>query len=137
MQKVSEVMSSPARSIEPQESLRRAAELLRELDVGSLPVCQDRQLLGIVTDRDITVRGVALGLSPDSGCVCDVMSAEVVCCRPGDDVHTAMGAMSREQLRRLPVVDDNEHLVGIVAFADVTLQGRDEVADTVRHISRP
>jgi CBS domain-containing protein len=137
MPKVSHIMSTPAQFVEPQESLRRAAEMLRELDVGSLPVCQDKQLLGIVTDRDITVRGVAVGLSPDNACVSDVMSPEVVCCRPGDDVQTAMGAMSREQLRRLPVVDDDERLIGIVALADVALHEREQVAETVRRISQP
>jgi CBS domain-containing protein/lysophospholipase L1-like esterase len=137
MPTVSEIMSRPVQSVEPQETLRRAAEILRELDVGSLPVCQEHRLLGIVTDRDITVRGVACGLSPDNACVSDVMSPKVVSCRPDDDVQQAMGTMSREQLRRLPVVDRDERVVGILALADVALHEREQVDETVQRIAEP
>lgn len=142
MTRVSEIMSSPACSIGPQESLRRAASLMRELDVGSLPVCHDERLLGMVTDRDIVTRGVATGLAPDGGCVSDVMTAQVSCCTPDQDVQEVMQQMSDEQLRRLPVVDSADRLVGIVALADVALTADreaegDQVGETVRRISEP
>jgi CBS domain-containing protein len=137
MPTVADIMSSPVLSIEAQESLRRAAEMLRELDVGALPVCQDGRLLGMVTDRDLAVRGVAAGLSPDDACVSDVMSTDLVTCEPDDDVQQAMDLMGREQLRRLPVVRDGQ-LMGIVVLADVAREGDEEdVAETVRSISRP
>jgi len=142
MTRVSEIMSSPARSVGPQESLRRAATMMRELDIGALPVCNDNQLLGMVTDRDIATRGVAAGLAPDSACVSDVMSPGAACCHPDEDVDDVLRKMSDAQLRRLPVIDTNERLVGIVALADVALSAHqptdgEQVGETVRRISEP
>lgn len=143
MTRASDIMSTPARSIGPQESLRRAAALMSELDVGSLPVCHDRILLGMITDRDITTRGVANGLSPDTHHVSDVMSPSAVCCSSEDDLDTVMRTMSDNQLRRLPVLDGDKRLVGIVALADVARaaqplsQDEPEVGATVRDISQP
>lgn len=144
MTRAAQVMSSPAVPIGPQESLRRAAALMRELDVGALPVCHAGCLLGMVTDRDIATRGVALGLTPDGGCVSDVMvSQAAVSCRAGDDVATLLQRMAEHRLRRLPVLDEDDRLVGMVALADLVLKldedalACDRLARVLRCISQP
>lgn len=137
MTQVAEIMSTDVCTIEPQETLRRAAQLMQELDVGSLPVCQDRRLLGMLTDRDITVRAVADGLPADSTTVSDVMSGDVQCCSEDQDAQDAMRLMGEKQLRRLPVVDEDRNLVGIVALADLATRQGGHIDQTVREISEP
>jgi CBS domain-containing protein/lysophospholipase L1-like esterase len=135
---VSEIMSTDVQVIQPQESLRRAAQCMQELDVGALPVCEDdRHLLGMLTDRDIIVRGVAEGLNPDSACVSDVMSGDVQFCTPDQDTEEVMRLMGDKQVRRLPVVDMDKHLVGIVAVADLALRQPGRIDQAVREISEP
>ncbi len=137
MPNVSEIMSTEVRSIEPQESLRRAAQLMQDLNVGALPVCDGERLLGMVTDRDITVRGVAAGLSPDSACVSDVMSADVQFCTVDQDTEEVMRMMGEKQVRRLPVIDTDKNLVGIVSLGDMALRQPGHIDRTVREISEP
>ena len=137
MTQVAEIMSIDVCTVEPQESLRRAAQLMQEHDIGALPVCQDHQLLGMVTDRDITVRGVADGLDADSTTVSDVMSGDVQCCREDQDAQDVMRLMGDRQLRRLPVIDARKNLVGIVALADLATRQGGPIDQTVREISAP
>lgn len=146
MTRVADIMSHPVHTIGPEESLRRAAAMMREFDIGALPVCHDQRLLGMVTDRDMVIRGMALGLTPDGGCVSDVMTQELVVCRSDQDLTDALRSMSRHQLRRLPVLDAEKQLVGIVALADVALgvertapsdADADDLGRAVRRISEP
>ena len=137
MPNVSEIMSTDVRSIEPQESLRRAAQLMHDLDVGALPVCDGERLLGMVTDRDITVRGVAAGLAPDSACVSDVMTGDVQFCTVDQDTEEVMRMMGDKQVRRLPVIDTDKNLVGIVSLGDMALRQPGHIDRTVREISEP
>lgn len=137
MTQVAEIMSTDLCTIEPQETLRRAAQLMQEHDIGALPVCQDNHLLGVVTDRDITVRAVAEGRDADSTTVSDVMSGDVQCCRDDQDTEEAMRLMGALQLRRLPVVDADQNLVGIIALADLATRQDEHIDQTVREISEP
>jgi CBS-domain-containing membrane protein len=137
MTHVSEIMSTNVKSIEPQHSLRRAAGWMAQFDVGSLPVTDGHTLLGIVTDRDITIRGVAAGLTPDQGCVSDVMSPDPTCCKPEHSADEVMKIMGEQQLRRLPVVDAAGRLVGIVALADLARRQGNPIDRVVREISDP
>lgn len=132
MQKVSEVMSRDVRHVGPAERLQRAAQMMRELDVGALPVCDREQLVGMVTDRDIVVRGTAAGLAPDEACVADVMSEGVRWCFEDQTVDEVMRQMGDSQVRRIPVVSDERQrqLVGIVALADLARRGDEPVADS-------
>jgi len=118
MTKVSDVMSTQLRTIAPTDSLADAARLMKELDVGMLPVTTDRQLLGVVTDRDITVRGVAEGLSPEQCLVADIMTAEVRWCYPETPLEEALVQMGERRIRRLAVVDRDHVLVGVVSMSD-------------------
>ncbi len=137
MPNVSEIMSRDVQVIQPQESLRRAAQQMQALEVGSLPVCDGERLLGMLTDRDITVRGVAAGLDPDSACVSDVMSPDIEFCTADQDTEEVMRVMGERQVRRLPVVDENKHVVGIVSLGDVATRQPGHIDDTVRQISEP
>jgi CBS domain-containing protein len=137
MPNVSDVMSTDVQVIEPQESLRRAAELMQALDVGALPVCAGERLLGMVTDRDIIVRGVAAGCNPDDACVSDVMTAGVEFCTAEQDTEEVMRVMGDKQVRRLPVIDADHRLIGIVSIGDLALRQPGHIDEAVREISEP
>jgi CBS-domain-containing membrane protein len=137
MSSISEIMSTGVQVIGPQQSLRSAAQCMRDHDVGSLPVCDGERLLGMLTDRDITVRAVADGLSPDSACVSDVMSPDVEYCTVDQDAQEVMKMMGDKQLRRMPVVDDQKRLVGIVSLADMALRQSGHTDQVLREVSAP
>ena len=139
MQTVSQVMSRNAQFVSPGESLQRAAQLMGELNVGALPVCDGDRLVGMVTDRDITVRGVAQGRAADQCAVSEVMSTHVRSCREDQDVDDVLDEMSDVQIRRVPVVDDRKRLVGIVSLGDLSERGGEQrrVAEALRGISSP
>ena len=137
MSKIADIMSTDVQTIQPQESLRRAAQCMQELDVGALPVCDGERLLGMLTDRDITVRGIADGLDPDSACVSDIMSPEVDTITVDQDADEAKRLMGERQIRRLPVVDANRRLVGIVSLGDLAVRESGHIDRAVREISEP
>lgn len=133
---VSDVMSRNVMSVEPQHTLREAANWMQKLDVGALPVTDGRTLLGMVTDRDITIRGVAAGLAPEEACVSDVMTADPLFCTPEKSIDEVMQLMGHHQLRRLPVLDKGR-LVGIVSLADLARRQSGHIDRVVREISCP
>ena len=142
MAKCNEVMTRDPACIEPGEGIARAAELMKRHDVGSVPVVeskQDHKLIGIVTDRDLVVKVLAGGGSVDRAVVRDAMTANPAFCREDEDVQRAVGLMSDRQVRRMPVVDAQGRLVGIIAQADVaTRVNRDQTTgELVEAISEP
>ena len=136
MQRISELMTTDVEVIRPEETLRDAARAMADLDVGSLPVCDGRKLIGMVTDRDITIRAVAEGKSSDTP-VSEVMTDDVVWCSDTDSVDDVLQQMSDAQIRRIPVVDKDRQLVGIVALGDIALEEDEDVDETLRDISMP
>ena len=136
MQTVSHVMTRGIRTLAPTDRITQAAQAMQELDVGSIPVCDGVRLVGMVTDRDIVVRGVAqervdVPLS-------EVMSEGILYCLEDDPVSTAIASMRRQQVRRLPVVDRDKRLVGIVSLGDVaTKADEDDAGAALREISEP
>ncbi|RZL37476.1 MAG: CBS domain-containing protein [Rubrivivax sp.] len=137
MSRIADIMSTDVQTIQPQESLRRAAQRMQELDVGALPVCDGERLLGMLTDRDITVRGIADGLDPDQSCVSDIMSPGVDTLTEDQDSADAKRLMGERQVRRLPVVDADRRLVGIVSLGDLAVRESGHVDEAVREISQP
>jgi len=138
MQRIAEVMTRDVRSISPQETIRRAAQMMDELNVGALPVCDGQKLVGMVTDRDITVRAVAAGQSPDAAHVADVMSDQVRWCFDDQTVDEVMQQMGDSQIRRVPVVDhDTQELIGIVSLGDMATKHSAQVDRTLEEISSP
>ena len=139
---IDQVMTRNVQLIGSRESLERAAQLMEDLNIGVLPVCDGRQLVGILTDRDITVRAVAAGLNPKKTCVGDAMTGHVRWCRPGDSVDAAAQQMSTTQIRRMPVLDEACHIVGIVSLGDLATRQRepayaDPIGAALRDISWP
>jgi CBS domain-containing protein len=123
---VNEVMTRSAVLIHPDSPLHEAAERMKELDVGVLPVCENHRLVGMLTDRDITVRSVAAGHSPDTDRVRDAMTPEVIWCREDEDVSEAAWLMKGKQVRRLVVLNHDDHLTGIVSLGDLASDAGDE-----------
>jgi len=136
---VFEVMTPDVIVIEADTPLAEAARKMKLLDVGPLPVVEEERLVGMVTDRDITVRATAEGLDPEEVEVREVMTPEVVACRDTDDVQDAARTMQLAQLRRLVVVDENGRLVGIVSLGDIALQAGDDklTGETLEGVSEP
>lgn len=128
--KVSEMMTPDVRVVAPGDSLRDAARMMMQLDIGSVPVGENDRLVGFVTDRDIAVRAVAEGKDPMTA-VREVMSQDVKYCFENDDVDAVSRNMADLRIRRLPVVDANKRLVGIVSLANFAHGGGDGAADVL------
>jgi CBS domain-containing protein len=141
MTRIADLMSIDVSTIQPQDSLRHAAECMRRLDVGVLPVWDGERLLGMLTDRDIVVRALADGLDPDTCCVSDVMTPDVRACSPEQDAEDVKRLMGEQQLHRLPVVDGAARLVGIVSLGDLVVRDASTEAEpidqTLRNICQP
>jgi CBS domain-containing protein len=139
MQTISEVMTRDVMTISPQETLRRAAQMMDELNVGVLPVCDGETLVGMITDRDITVRSTSAGDAPENARVEEAMSEDVRWCFDDQSVDEVMQQMSDSQIRRVPVVDHNtKKLVGIVALGDIaTKSPSGEAEDALKNVSTP
>jgi CBS domain-containing protein len=137
--KVWQVMTRPVEVVEPSDSLRTAAEHMRAVNVGSIPVVDgENRPIGVLTDRDIVVRGLALGYDPDAATVSEVMSDELQGCAPDTAVEDAAALMKRHQIRRLVVVNDRRELVGIVSLGDLAQEASEHLAgETLEAISEP
>jgi CBS domain-containing protein len=134
---VSEVMSREVRIANPQQRISEAAKTMKEIDAGVLPVGEGDRLVGMITDRDIAVRAVAAGLGPDTP-VREVMTADVRYCYEDEELVDVSRAMAELQVRRLPVVNRDKRLVGILALADIAASESPRVAGkAVEGITRP
>lgn len=135
--RISDIMSRDVKVADPTTTLRDAAEEMARIDTGALPVCDGRQLLGMVTDRDIVVRGLAKGLGPDSS-VTQVMTQGVEYCFEDDDLTEVADKMATSQIRRVPVVDADKNLVGIVSLGDLAREARPaQSGDVLEEVSQP
>jgi len=118
---VKDIMSTNVACVCSDDSVEKAAQLMKQNDVGSIPVCRQNSVVGIVTDRDITLKSVASGQDTKMEKVSSIMSTDCVLGRPDMDVSDAAKIMSEKQIRRLPIVE-NDYLVGIVALGDISLE---------------
>ncbi|NVM76999.1 CBS domain-containing protein [Duganella sp. SG902] len=140
MKTIADVMSRDVTSVSPDESIRRAAELMEDLDVGALPVTEGQRLVGMITDRDITIRATAAGLGPEETQVAEIMTDDVCHCYEDQSTDDVMQDMRDIQIRRVPVVSRDDHqLIGIVALADLVECETDDskTAQTLLEISAP
>lgn len=131
-----DIMTGSVTTATRDNTLQDVARLMRDGDMGSVPVVEDGRLVGIVTDRDIVVRSIADGRDASSS-VADAMTADVFSVKPDDFAFEAVRLMGDKQVRRVPVVDDDGRLVGIIAMADIALEMEDEkeIAETLEEIS--
>ncbi len=123
---VKEIMTCNAETIDSQATLVDAAEKMKKLDVGGLPVWESGELAGMITDRDITIRGVAQGKDPTKTRVNEVMTPEVFYCFADDDIHEAAELMEDKCIHRLLVLDESNEPAGFVSLADFAVKSRDE-----------
>lgn len=139
MQTVQEIMTRNVEVVRPDAPVREAAEKMRSLDVGSLPVCDGERLVGMVTDRDITIRATADGRDPVKTAVSDVMTPDIVYCFEDQNVTEVAELMENRQIRRLPIISREKRLVGIVSLGDLAVDtGKKKMAGrTLTEISKP
>ncbi len=134
---IDSVMSRDVRSIAPTASLKDAAALMADLNVGSLPACDGERIVGMITDRDLTVRGTAAGLNPLTSKVGELLSADAHTVLASDSIERGLQLMAQMQVRRLPVIDAKGKLVGIVSLGDLATRQERPVEGTLEKISEP
>ena len=135
--KVSEVMTRDVQTVRPDQPVQDAASFMLSADAGSIPVAHEGRLIGMITDRDIAVRGVAKGHGPDTP-VRELMTDDVICAREDDDIDEVASKMSQAQVRRLPVIDSQERLCGIVSLGDLSREADEDcAAEALQAVSEP
>jgi CBS domain-containing protein len=137
---IREIMTRNVECTHPDDTLRHAAELMRNLDVGALPVCENDRLVGMITDRDIVIRVVAKGEDAGTTLVVQAMTPEVITCRDDDDVKDVASIMRDQQIRRIVVLsNDTNRIVGVVSLGDLAVESGDEnlAGATLEGISEP
>lgn len=136
--KIRDAMTREVRMVRPDQTIREAAHLMADLDIGALPVQDNDRLVGMITDRDIAVRAIAQGKNADTR-VRDVMSPEIKYCYEDQTIDEVTRNMGEQRLRRLPVLNRDKRLVGILSLGDLALdeEAQDEAAEALCGISRP
>jgi CBS domain-containing protein len=135
--KVSEVMTREVQTVSPDQPAQDAASFMLQANAGAIPVIDGERLIGMITDRDIAVRGVAKGHGPDTP-VRELMSNDIVCAQEDDNVEDVATKMSEAQVRRLPVIDQDQRLCGIVSLGDLARETNSESAhEALEGVSQP
>ena len=137
MPAISEVMTRGVETIAPEASVQDAARLMSELNIGALPVCDGNAMVGMVTDRDITLRATASGKAPRSTSVAEVMTEASTCCNESDSIDDVLKKMGDEQIRRMPVIDAKNNLVGIVSLGDLATRQSAPTGAALSEVSQP
>jgi CBS domain-containing protein len=133
---VRDKMSRDVKTVAPETTVMEAARLMADADVGALPVASAERLCGMVTDRDISVRVVAIGRGPET-LVSEVMTPDLLSCHEDEDIGDISENMAENQVRRLPVVDVDKRLIGIISLADIADARADEAGEALEGITRP
>jgi CBS domain-containing protein len=137
MMKISEVMTRDVQTVRPDQSAQEAARFMLKAEAGSIPVTDGDRLIGMITDRDIAVRGVAKGYGPDTP-IRELMTDDVICARLDDSIEDVASRMSEAQVRRLPVIDQDEKLCGIVSLGDLSREADSNCAsEALEGVSQP
>ena len=139
MKQIKDIMTADVEVVSPDTTIREAAQRMRDLDVGSLPVCDGNRLLGMVTDRDITIRATAQGMDPTTTHAFEAMTQGIVYCFEDQQVEEAAKLMGAKQIRRLPVLNRDKQLVGILSLGDLSVEADKDVmaGQTLEKISEP
>jgi CBS domain-containing protein len=134
-----EIMTQNPEVVSGDASLKEAATKMKNLDVGLIPVCDGDRLQGMLTDRDITIRATADGRDPNKTKVIDVMSTDIAYCLEDQEVEEAVSLMEARQIRRLPILNQDKRLVGIVSLGDIAVHvgDRDLAGETLQEVSEP
>jgi CBS domain-containing protein len=134
-----EIMTPEGEVIHPEDTLQQAAAKMRRLNIGSLPLCEGERLIGMLTDRDITVRAVAEGCDPTTTTIREAMTPDIVYCFDDQGVQDAQEVMERYQIRRLPILTRDKRLVGMVSLGDLAVSSDTptQAGETLKHVSAP
>ena len=134
--KVKDIMHRGVKCVDPETPVGQIARKMRDEDIGAVPVCEDDRLVGMVTDRDIVTRGLAADKNCAELIARDVMTKPIVYARADEDVEDALHIMEKNQIRRLPVINENKRLVGMLSLGDISQKaGRDLAGDVMRSVS--
>lgn len=134
--KVKDVMHRGVTWVEPNASIREIARKMRDDDIGSVPVGENDRLVGMVTDRDIICRGIADGADCNALTARDVMSKPIIYCKVEDELELAIRIMEKNKIRRLPVIDKDKRLVGMLALGDISeIGGQEKAGEVMRSVS--
>jgi CBS domain-containing protein len=136
---IQDIMTRDVEVIPPEATLQEAAQKMKNRDIGALPVCENGRLKGMLTDRDITVVATALGMNPSQTAAGDIMSPEVLYCYGDEEVESAASLMEEKQVRRLPILDRDKRLIGIVSLGDVAKKTQDTLlsGQVLEKVSEP
>jgi CBS domain-containing protein len=134
---VKEVMTENVSVVEPDTQIPQIARKMRDEDIGSLPVVENERLVGMVTDRDIVVRAVAEGQDVRTATAREAMSPRILYCFDDQTVEEVLENMGEQQIRRLPVVDRDKRLVGVVSLGDLARSAKKKAGDALKEISQP
>ena len=136
---VKEIMTHNVDVVSPGDTLEQAARKMQELNVGPMPVCEGNRVVGLLTDRDITVRATAAGCDPKTTLICDAMTQDLICCYEDQEVQEAARLMQAKQIRRLPVLNRANELVGIVSLGDLATAAMDrgQSGEVLKEVSEP
>lgn len=135
--KIKEIMTSNPELIDPNATIREAAKRMKSENIGALPVGENDRLIGMVTDRDIAIRGVAEDRAPETTVVRDVMSEKIFYCFEDDEIEHAAQCMAENQVRRLPILNRDKRLTGIVSLADIAQTGEECEKTALEGVSEP
>lgn len=136
---IRDIETQQPKTVRPDCTLQNAALIMRQMDVGSLPVCDGEKLVGMVTDRDIAIRGVAVGLNPGTTPVQDIMTRRIIYCHEEQEVEEVARLMEEKQIRRVPVLDNNKKLKGILSLGDLAVRGHNMTmaGEVLERVSEP
>ena len=136
--KIKDVMTKDVATLSPDDTILDAAMQMKDRDVGSMPVCRDGTVIGTLTDRDILIRAIAEGMDPGETRVDSVMTRNVVCCREDQEVDEGVELMERYRVRRIPVVDQERHLRGLLTIGKVARTEDEDITNRfVRAVTEP
>jgi len=138
LMKVNQLMTTDVTCVQPTDTIQKAAQEMKTVNCGSIPICENNKVVGMLTDRDIVINAVATGRGADCKCS-DCMTTNIISCTPETDAHEAADLMSRHQIRRLPVCDNSGNLVGICSIGDLATVAihMNEAGDALSRISQP
>ena len=137
--KIKQIETTDPEVVSPDALICEAARLMEEHDIGMLPVCDGERIIGAITDRDLVIRAMAKGYDPLNTKVRDVMTSNVCCCSEDDDLEEVAHVMEQRQVRRVPILDGSQRLVGIVSLGDFALRSRNRqlAEEVLEYVSQP
>ena len=137
MKAISDIMTRDVKVISPDGNLQQAAQMMRDQDIGSIPVCNGKKLVGMITDRDIVIRALADGKSPTDVKASDIMTDDIFWCYEDQTAGEVLQQMGDQQIRRIPVINRDKELCGIVSLGDLATRANTDTDETLEDVSSP